>query len=424
MITDLQIQHELLKTALEATDNYLFVEKRATEQGMATNQMIHDFTYEMSRAHDALQALGVLDQHQDYMSAHANVMLKLHGHKDQSLADIPYTHVPAADVGEVEESVSSAYDRINKRFTKTSGQTLGQKHKYWSGEVERLGKEIEAQKAEVERRKKLEVKEAVWDQAKERQDLPKEKLSPASKAKAKARAKAAGRPYPNMVDNIWAARMQEGKALSFNQFISEEEKKSSESEDTISDEEIDQIVDDLTWEDIVDLYDEIELEYDPEEDDEEEELDEELLDEKLSVQARLKKRQAFARMRGKRNVARGIKLRRASSIEVLKKRAKLAARRAVYKRFLRGRDKSTLSAAEKDRIEQQVARMKFMQQAIQVKLLPKMRAIEQKRLAGYRTKKSTAPGGSGSSRSVGSKAPKGAGVKSKSAGSKAPRLKK
>ncbi len=32
------------------------------------------------------------------------------------------------------------------------------------------------------------------------------KLSPSQKAKAKARAKAAGRPYPNMVDNIWAAK--------------------------------------------------------------------------------------------------------------------------------------------------------------------------------------------------------------------------
>ena len=35
------------------------------------------------------------------------------------------------------------------------------------------------------------------------------KLSPGQKAKAKARAKAAGRPYPNMVDNIWAARTEE-----------------------------------------------------------------------------------------------------------------------------------------------------------------------------------------------------------------------
>ena len=32
------------------------------------------------------------------------------------------------------------------------------------------------------------------------------KLTPAKKAKAKAMAKAAGRPYPNMVDNIRAAR--------------------------------------------------------------------------------------------------------------------------------------------------------------------------------------------------------------------------
>ena len=32
------------------------------------------------------------------------------------------------------------------------------------------------------------------------------KLSSAKKAKAKAMAKAAGRPYPNMVDNIRAAR--------------------------------------------------------------------------------------------------------------------------------------------------------------------------------------------------------------------------
>lgn len=32
------------------------------------------------------------------------------------------------------------------------------------------------------------------------------KLTPAQKAKAKASAKAAGRPYPNLVDNAKAAR--------------------------------------------------------------------------------------------------------------------------------------------------------------------------------------------------------------------------
>jgi hypothetical protein len=34
------------------------------------------------------------------------------------------------------------------------------------------------------------------------------KLSPAKKSAAKARAKAAGRPYPNAVDNIAAARAE------------------------------------------------------------------------------------------------------------------------------------------------------------------------------------------------------------------------
>jgi len=40
-------------------------------------------------------------------------------------------------------------------------------------------------------------------------DMPQEKLSPAWKSKARARASAAGRKYPNLVDNVWAARMQE-----------------------------------------------------------------------------------------------------------------------------------------------------------------------------------------------------------------------
>jgi len=31
------------------------------------------------------------------------------------------------------------------------------------------------------------------------------KLTPLQKSKARARARSAGRPYPNMVDNIWAA---------------------------------------------------------------------------------------------------------------------------------------------------------------------------------------------------------------------------
>jgi len=270
MINDLNIQHELLKTGLEATDAYLGIEKQAIAANKATPTMIHDFTYHMSRAHDALQSLGVLDQHQEYMTKHVTTMSKLFGDDDANLGDMPYAHLPAADFGDMGES------------------------------------------------KKV-------------------------------------------------SRNQESVVTSFANFI-------AENKEQISEDDINEMVDSLTWEDIVDLY--------PEEDLIEEENEQ--LDEKISATSRLKRRQGFARGKTRRNVARGMKLRRSSTPQILQKRAQLAARRAIYQRLLRGRDKSALSASEKDRIEMQVKGMKSIQSSIATRMVPKMRSIEQKRLAHYR----------------------------------------
>ena len=46
----------------------------------------------------------------------------------------------------------------------------------------------------------------VWDKPRPKGLGAPQKLSPAKKARAKAAAKQAGRPYPNLVDNIRAAR--------------------------------------------------------------------------------------------------------------------------------------------------------------------------------------------------------------------------
>lgn len=46
----------------------------------------------------------------------------------------------------------------------------------------------------------------VWDKPRPEGLGKPKKLSPAKKSSAKAMAKAAGRPYPNMIDNIRAAR--------------------------------------------------------------------------------------------------------------------------------------------------------------------------------------------------------------------------
>ena len=46
----------------------------------------------------------------------------------------------------------------------------------------------------------------VWDKARPKGLGKPKAMSPAKKAKAKAMAKAGGRPYPNLVDNMRAAR--------------------------------------------------------------------------------------------------------------------------------------------------------------------------------------------------------------------------
>ena len=46
----------------------------------------------------------------------------------------------------------------------------------------------------------------VWEKDRPKSLGPSKPMAPAKKAKAKAMAKAAGRPYPNLVDNLRAAR--------------------------------------------------------------------------------------------------------------------------------------------------------------------------------------------------------------------------
>jgi hypothetical protein len=47
---------------------------------------------------------------------------------------------------------------------------------------------------------------AVWDKPRPKSLGKSKSLSPAAKASAKAAAKKAGRPYPNLIDNMRAAK--------------------------------------------------------------------------------------------------------------------------------------------------------------------------------------------------------------------------
>ena len=57
----------------------------------------------------------------------------------------------------------------------------------------------------------MQLKKPIWDKARPKDLGSPQKLSPAKKATAKAAAKQAGRPYPNLVDNMRAARKASGR---------------------------------------------------------------------------------------------------------------------------------------------------------------------------------------------------------------------
>lgn len=50
------------------------------------------------------------------------------------------------------------------------------------------------------------IKEAIWDRPRPKKLGKPEKLSSKEKSSAKAMAKKAGRPYPNLIDNMRAAK--------------------------------------------------------------------------------------------------------------------------------------------------------------------------------------------------------------------------
>jgi ribosomal protein S14 len=141
-------------------------------------------------------------------------------------------------------------------------------------------------------------------------------------------------------------------------------------EENLSDDELDKMVNTLQGDDLVDLFDE------------EEEEEKEEVKEALSPATRLKKARDFARTGTKRGIARKLKLNRPASTQQLENRAKMAARRLLSRRFLKGRNREDLSPQEKDMLEQRLAQLQKMgiQTILAQKLMTKVRKLQQQRL--------------------------------------------
>ena len=131
----------------------------------------------------------------------------------------------------------------------------------------------------------------------------------------------------------------------------------------ISEQEIEELIESLEWEDICFMYD-----------------DTEVIEEGLSAAERMKRSN---RMRARKTsivTARNLKLKRTASIDVLKRRAKVAARKILMKKYLKGRTKKQLSAAERSALEARVKAALAVMKNYPERLMPKIREIEKKRL--------------------------------------------
>jgi hypothetical protein len=130
-------------------------------------------------------------------------------------------------------------------------------------------------------------------------------------------------------------------------------------------------IENAEWADLVDYYDYEDLNY--------EDSDEDIA-EGITPQGRLKKRFNMMRTKGRRNLARNMALKRVATPDRIKSRSVRAARNMVYSRVLRGRDRSSLSASEKTRLEGMVKRMAPMVGRLSIRLQQKERMIDRKRI--------------------------------------------
>ncbi len=154
-------------------------------------------------------------------------------------------------------------------------------------------------------------------------------------------------------------------------------------EQDVPENEIDELLNLITDDDIVNDYDEDELAViDPESGDELEfSVNEQAILEVLSRIERMKAKFRMRKTEAKRERAAQLALRRHSNNSTINKRARRLAIKTMKKRILRGRDMSSLSVGEKERIERMLQNRKAIIGRVAMKLVPRIRQLEKSRLS-------------------------------------------
>jgi hypothetical protein len=158
---------------------------------------------------------------------------------------------------------------------------------------------------------------------------------------------------------------------------------------------LDEMVNEVTDEEIEDLYeeDEIVLVYEDTGEEVEHHPEEAMIGlmEVLSRQERLKGKIRLRKTVAKRSRSTKIALKRFSNPQTVNKRARRLAIKLMKKRILRGRNPSKISVGEKERVEKMIAKRKDIIDRIAIKLVPRIRKVEKARMSHGKVTKGAMP---------------------------------
>jgi hypothetical protein len=153
---------------------------------------------------------------------------------------------------------------------------------------------------------------------------------------------------------------------------------SFDEEDDITDEELESMADEFKdFKDIASAYDKDELGLIDSETGEE--VNEELINEVLSRQERIRAKVRFMRTQTRRERKLQMALKRKSSNQTLMKRARRLAVASMKKKLAK-KDLAKMSVNDKERVERIIQRRRKLIDRLSVKLMPRVRKIEQERL--------------------------------------------
>jgi hypothetical protein len=163
----------------------------------------------------------------------------------------------------------------------------------------------------------------------------------------------------------------------------------------LSDQEINDMVEHVSEDEIMSLFEESEwsLVYEDTEEEVPVHPEEHLIElmEVLSRQERMRGKIRLRKTQAKRNRSTKISLHRYANPQTINKRARRLAIKLIKQRMLRGRNLAKISVGEKERIEKTLAKRKDLVNRVAQKLVVRIRRVEKARMSKGATKKGSMP---------------------------------